>query len=130
MAKRRKTCAGCSVKIFGDHLHCLLERAQLPIGEDEKERLQNNDGFTQAGVEIIVERVQRGPIHTRLDGNSLGDLSRNIAELQGVFLGCLGERMQLVKKTRAGRKQDAAENAAASSQSLGTGASEIFRNER
>jgi len=107
-----------------------LEAAQLRLRKSMKKGLKEDDRLAQAGIEIVVDGVQKLPIAIRLKGLTGGELFHRGLEAVIQLLDKIGEGRDLVKELRFTREEDFAEEVIEPSDALALGILKVFRGER
>ena len=103
-----------------------LERRQLPIRDSMKEGFEQHCRFTQAGVEVVVHRVQRLPIAFRPDGLVFTQSVGSGLEAEAQLFHQIRHRADFVNKLRLACEQDAAEQVIETRCPLASGTLEVF----
>jgi hypothetical protein len=91
---------------------------------------QDDFGLAEAGVEVVVERIEQGPGVLRLGGDALGDVGGGIMKFGFNVVHGGGEDAEFVEETGALGKENVVEDAVPGSGALARVAAEEFGAER
>src|SRR5579863_10302708 len=80
--------------------HGPLERNDLVVFQHDKKRLQEDDGLAQAGIQVIVSRVDDLPFGGWLGRTTCGEVFHSKPEVASEVADHLFESANLVKKLR------------------------------
>src|SRR5260370_435115 len=89
-----------------------LESPKLVLGQSNHERLEQDDGLSQAGIQVVVVRVHIIPYFLGMQRNPFGEVLGSAAEILAKILDHLLQRAYFVKKLEPVGKQHAIEEAA------------------
>ena len=67
-------------RTHGSAVQCGVEVQQLLLWKGQEEALEKDNGFPEAGVEVVVGGVEQVPLAFRLHGGRVVQLFRGIAE--------------------------------------------------
>ena len=104
-----------------------LEGPYLAIRERHKKGFQQDDGFPQAGIQVVMGGVYRSPFSVAVQRVAVGNVVCRGAKIKIEVIYHLTEGADLVKELGAFAKQDAAPQAIAMCRLLPTGSLEISR---
>src|SRR5882762_8279056 len=108
----------------------VLEISKLALGQGNQERLEQNYGLSQAGIQVVVVRVHLRPHFFGIHGGSFREVSGGAAEILAKILGHFLQRAYLMKELEPMGKQHAVEQAIHSCRSLASLSLKIRRIER
>ena len=106
------------------------ERRELVHGQGAKKGFEGHFGFAQAGVEVVVERIERGPASERLAGTTGRDFTGRIREVVFDSGERFREELELVDKARAIAKENKMKNGVPGGSGLAGAASKKFAIQR
>jgi hypothetical protein len=107
-----------------------LEPRQLHVGKSMEKRLEEHNGLAQAGIEIVMNRVQHLPIKFRLQGLAAGEFFHGVVETAIQSFDKVGEHRDFVKELGFAGKQDFAEKIIEARDALTSRILKILRRER
>src|SRR5437870_8561665 len=91
-------------------LQLLLEELHFLAGKGAQEGLQHDHGFPQAGVQVIVQDVQRLPARARLGRGAVSDFFGRLAEFSLEILDGIRQGAQFMEEAGTGGKQQLGDN--------------------
>jgi len=77
-----------------------VEVHQLPFRERQEEALEKDDGFTEAGVEVVMGGIEQVPFAFRLNGGRIVQLFRGFGKGFVEVLNELEEGRDFMKELR------------------------------
>src|SRR5260370_8915206 len=96
----------------------ILENAELALGEGNQERLEYDNGLSQAGIQVVVVRVQLSPHFLGIQIGPSGEVIGGMAEILAKILDHLVQRAYLMKELEPMGEQHKVEEAPHASRSL------------
>lgn len=105
--------------------HRSLENAKFVIGKRSEEGLQENDGLTEARVQVIVGRVNRGPAGIRSGGDTFRDVRGAGAKVMTQVRHHLAQGTDLVQELGSFAQEHAGEQGIETGYSLASSPLEI-----
>ena len=88
----------------------ILESTKLALGQGNQERLEDNNGLSQAGIQVVVVRVHRRPHFLGIQRGPFGEVIGGKAKLLPKILDHFLQSAYLsTKKTSEGLGQQLAE---------------------
>ncbi len=72
-----------------------------------KNRFEDDDGFAEAGIQVIAEQVEGGPGGIGLGGSAVGDIAGGFFKFAGEGMSDAGERGDLMQEARTRAEEDA-----------------------
>src|SRR5258708_12354535 len=108
----------------------ILENAELALGQGNQERLEYDNGLSQAGIEVEVVRVQLSPRFLGIQIVPSGEVIGGMAEILAKILDHLLQRAYLMKELEPMGEQHEVEEATHASRSLALLSLKIGRIER
>src|SRR5271169_415879 len=107
-----------------------LKAGQLRFREGMKKGLKEDDRLAQAGIQVVMDRVEHFPIAIRMKGIPGGQLFRGGLKAGIKFIDQIGEGGNLVNELRFARQKDSAEEIIEESHALTAGILKILCLER
>jgi hypothetical protein len=104
----------------------LLEGEELILGKGDEERLEQDDGFAEAGVQVKVTSVNDLPKRRRVKSRSAGNLARGFPKLGVEVLNDFEKTVRFVEELGALREQDETEQAVHAGGVLSLGTTEVL----
>jgi len=89
-----------------------LESSELALGQGDQERLEYDNGLSQAGIQVVVVRVHVSPHFLGIRREPIGKVISSMTEVLAKILNHLLERAYFMEKLEPLGKQDAIEQAA------------------
>ena len=128
VGKRRHVGGGFGSK----HLcvHGLLEGSKLIIGKDEQKRFENNDSFSQTGVQIIMSGINSLPIGGGFGRDAAAEILRCASKIAAEGLHHFFQRTDLMKEMRASGKKQLSEQVTHPGRSDSSASLEVARVKR
>lgn len=102
-----------------------LKTTQLVVGKNDEERLEQHNGFAQAGVQVKVRKVNGAPVRRRFAGYTATEVFGGMAEVIAEVFDHFDQDGNFVEKLRSLRQQDLAEQIAHPCGALSLAALEI-----
>jgi len=96
----------------------ILESNKLALGQGNQERLENNNGLSQAGIQVVVVRVHLSPHFNGIQRGPVGEVIGGKAKLLPKILDHFLQSAYLVKELQPLGKQHMVEQAAHPCRSL------------
>src|SRR5260370_19561213 len=96
----------------------ILENAELALGQGNQERLEHDNGLSQAGIQVVVVRVHLSPHFLGIQIGPSGEVIGGMAEILAKILDHLVQRAYLMKELEPMGEQHEVEEAAHASPSL------------
>jgi hypothetical protein len=90
----------------------ILESNKLALGQDNQERLEDNNGLSQASIQVVVARVHLCPHFLGIQGGSLGEVIGGKAKLLPKILDHFLQGAYFVKELKPLGKQHVVEQTA------------------
>src|ERR1700719_5049542 len=90
----------------------ILESNNLALGQDNQERLKDNNGLSQAGIQVVVARVHLSPHFLGIQGGPFGEVIGGKAKLLPKILDHFLQSAYFVKELKPLGKQHVVEQAA------------------
>jgi hypothetical protein len=90
----------------------ILESTKLALGQGNQERLEDNNGLSQTGIQVVVVRVHFSPHFLGIQGDSLGEVIGGKAKLLPKILDHFLKSAYFVKELKPLGKQHVVEQAA------------------
>jgi hypothetical protein len=78
-----------------------LKGGDFLVGQDVEERLEQNDGFAETGVEVVVKRIKFEPDFAGRDGGAVHHFFEGGAQLLLYVFNHLQQIVDLMKELRA-----------------------------
>src|SRR5260370_40749137 len=83
----------------------ILENAELALGQGNQERLEYDNGLSQAGIQVVVVRVQLSPHFLGIQIGPSGEVIGGMAEILAKILDHLVHRAYLINELEPMRQQ-------------------------
>src|SRR5712664_1237056 len=96
----------------------ILENAELALGQGNQERLEHDNGLSQASIQVVVVRVQLSPHFLGIQIVPSGEVIGGMAEILAKILDHLLQRAYLMKELEPMGEQHEVEEATHASRSL------------
>ena len=112
-------------RIWGGVEH-ILKAMKLLVGQRVEKGLKQHHGFTEAGVQVVVDGVQQIPILIRTQGFAGCQFFRGRCEAGVQFFDEIGESGNLVCELGLTSQQDTAEEIVENSDTLAAGMLEVL----
>jgi len=90
----------------------LLEGSELVGRKNEQKRLQEDDGFSKAGIDVVMIRVHRLPRSSRIRGGAVEKVRNGMAVIRTEVLHHFTQGTDFGEKLQAVRQQDVIQKAA------------------
>jgi hypothetical protein len=116
-------------RVWGGAEH-ILKALELLVGQSVKKRLEEHHGFTEAGVQVVVDGVEQVPALIRAEGFVGCQFVRGRCETGIQFFDEIGESGNLVSELGLTSQEDAAEEIVEKSDTLAAGMPEVLGVER
>jgi|SRR6516162_4038646 len=107
-----------------------LEIRKLGFRKGMEEALKEDLGFAEAGVEVVVNRIEQIPVAIKMKGRLVLKLIDGISEAGIKVANQVGKRRNFVQKLRLAGQEDFAKEVAESSRALAAGVLKIVGVER
>jgi hypothetical protein len=107
-----------------------LEIGQLPGGKGVKKGLEQDHGFAQAGIQVVVHGIQHIPLAIRVRGIAASEFRNGGLEAGMEIFDEIRERGDLIGELRLARKQNPAKQVVKQSDALTLGMLKILRIQR
>src|SRR5260370_27596551 len=96
----------------------MLENGEVALGKGNQERLEHDNGLSQAGIQVVVVRIHLSPHFLGIYGESFHQIVGSVAEIIAKFFDHLLQRAYFMKELEPMGKEHAVEHAAHASRTL------------
>jgi len=86
-----------------------LKTLQLSFGKGVEKGLEQHHGLTQAGIQVVVDRIQQFPITVRMQGIPASQILRRRSEVRLKVFHEIGEGGDFIRELRFASEQNPAE---------------------
>jgi hypothetical protein len=111
-------------RVWGGVQH-ILKAMDLLVGQSVEKGLEKHHGFTEAGVQVVVDGVEQIPVLIRTGGSVGCQFLRGGCEAGVQFFDEIGESGHLVRELGLTSQEDAAEEIVEKSDTLAAGMLEV-----